>query len=66
MRLTLSRYRFRNTFIAGGLAIAGALLVLLYVTSYRDDVESGAELTEVFVAARDIAEGTDGPTVACR
>jgi Flp pilus assembly protein CpaB len=64
MRLTLSRYRFRNTFIAVGLAILGALLVLLYVSSYRDDVQSGAELVEVFVAARDIPEGTDGPSVA--
>jgi Flp pilus assembly protein CpaB len=64
MRLTLSRYRFRNTFIAAGLAILGALLVLLYVSSYRDDVQSGAELVEVFVAARDIPEGTDGPSVA--
>ena len=42
MRLTLSRYRFRNTFIAGGLAIVGALLVLLYVASYRNDVQNGA------------------------
>jgi Flp pilus assembly protein CpaB len=64
MKLTLSRYRFRNTFIAGGLAIAAALLVLLYVVSYRNDVQSGAQLEEVFVAARDIPEGTDGPTVA--
>jgi Flp pilus assembly protein CpaB len=64
MRLNLSRYRFRNTFIAGVLAVAGALLVLLYVASYRNDVENGAELIEVFVAARDIPEGTDGPTVA--
>jgi Flp pilus assembly protein CpaB len=64
MRLTLSRYRFRNTFIAAGLALLGALLVLLYVSSYRDNVQSGAELEEVFVAARDIPEGTDGPSVA--
>ncbi len=64
MRVTLSRYRFRNTVVAGGLALAGALLVFLYVVSYRNDVQSGAGLVQVFVAARDIPEGTDGATVA--
>jgi Flp pilus assembly protein CpaB len=64
MRFTLSRYRLRNTLLAGGLAIAGAILVFLYVASYRNDVESGAGLVEVFVAAKDIPEGTDGSTVA--
>ncbi len=64
MRVTLSRYRFRNTFVAGGLAIAGALLVFLYVASYRNDVQNGAGLVKVFVAARDIPEGTDGAAVA--
>jgi len=64
MRFTLSRYRLRNTLLAGGLAIAGAILVFLYVASYRNHVESGAELTEVFVAAKDIPEGADGSTVA--
>jgi Flp pilus assembly protein CpaB len=64
MRFTLSRYRFRNTFIAGGLALAGALLVFLYVVSYRNDVQKGAGLVTVFVAARDIPEGTDGAAVA--
>lgn len=64
MKFTLSRYRLRNTLLAGGLAIAGAILVFLYVASYRDDVQSGAGLVEVFVAAKDIPEGTDGSTVA--
>ena len=64
MRVALSRYRFRNTFVAGALALAGALLVLLYVASYRNDVQNGAGLVNVFVAARDIPEGTDGATVA--
>jgi len=63
MKGTLARYRLRNTLMAGGLAAAGALLVLLYVMSYRSDVQSGAGLVEVFVAARDIPEGTDGGTV---
>jgi len=64
MRITLSRYRFRNTIIAGGLAIAGVVLVLLYVASYRKDVQNGEDKVEVFVATKDIPEGTDGPTVA--
>jgi Flp pilus assembly protein CpaB len=63
MKGTLARYRLRNTLLAGALAAAGALLVLLYVISYRSDVQSGAELVEVFVAARDIPQGTDGGTV---
>ena len=63
MKGTLARYRLRNTFMAGALAVAGALLVLLYVVSYRNDVQNGAGLVEVYVAARDIPEGTDGGTV---
>jgi Flp pilus assembly protein CpaB len=63
MRGTLSRYRLRNSAVAGGLALAGALLVFLYVVSYRNDVQSGANLVQVFVAARDIPEGTDGGSV---
>src|SRR5262245_56267503 len=64
MRLSLSRYRFRNTFIAGALAIVGALLVLLYVSSYRKEVQNGNDTVDVYVASKDIPEGTDGPTVA--
>src|SRR5688572_17155272 len=64
MRANLSRYRLRNTLVAGGLALAGALLVFLYVISYRNDVQNGAGLVEVFVAAKDIPEGTDGASVA--
>ncbi len=63
MRGTLSRYRLRNTAVAGGLALAGALLVLLYVVSYRNDVQSGANLVQVFVASKDIPEGTDGGSI---
>jgi Flp pilus assembly protein CpaB len=63
MRGTLSRYRLRNTAVAGGLALAGAILVFLYVVSYRNDVQSGANLVEVFVAGRDIPEGADGASV---
>jgi Flp pilus assembly protein CpaB len=64
VRITLSRSRFRNAFIAGGLAIAGALLVFAYVTSYRHDVQNGQEQVTVYVASRDIPEGTSGSDVA--
>src|SRR5262249_8665191 len=63
-RGTLSRYRWRNTAIAGSLAVAGALLVLLYVASYRHNVQTGAKLVPVYVASRDIPEGTSGASVA--
>jgi Flp pilus assembly protein CpaB len=61
---TLSRYRWRNTAIAGGLAVIGAILVLLYVASYRNHVQKGAQLVTVYAASRDIPEGTDGASVA--
>jgi Flp pilus assembly protein CpaB len=64
MKGTLSGYRLRNTLVAVGLALIGVLLVLLYVVSYRKDVQSGAGLVQVFVAAKDIPEGTDGASAA--
>ncbi len=60
----LSRYRVRNALVAGVLALVGALLVVAYVTSYRNSVTHGAGLVAVYVAARDIPEGTDGATAA--
>src|SRR5262249_60463292 len=60
----LSRYRLRNTLVAAGLALVGLLLVLLYVTGYRNNVQRGADLVPVFVAARDIPQGTTGADVA--
>lgn len=60
----LSRYRLRNTLIAGALALVGALLVFVYVVSYRKNVQNGAGLATVFVAARDIPAGTDGASAA--
>jgi Flp pilus assembly protein CpaB len=64
MRGVLSRYRLRNTLVATGLALVGVLLVLLYVTGYRNHVQQGADLVQVFVAARDIPQGTTGADVA--
>ena len=53
----LSRYRVRNALVAGGLAALGALLVIVYVVSYRNSVKQGADLVTVYVAARDIPAG---------
>jgi len=64
MNGVLSRYRLRNTLVAAGLALVGVVLVLLYVTGYRKHVQSGTDLTQVFVAARDIPEGTTGSALA--
>ena len=64
MRGLLSRYRLRNTLVATGLALIGIVLVLLYVTGYRNNVLRGADLVQVFVAARDIPQGTTGADVA--
>jgi Flp pilus assembly protein CpaB len=50
--------------VATGLALVGVLLVLLYVTGYRNHVQQGADLVQVFVAARDIPQGTTGADVA--
>jgi Flp pilus assembly protein CpaB len=58
----LSRYRVRNALVAGGLSLLGALLVIAYVVSYRNDVKQGADLIPVYVAASDIPQGTDGGT----
>lgn len=64
MKELLSRYRLRNTLLAAGLAIVGAIFIFLYVTSYRNDVQHGASLVPVYVAARDIQAGTNGGDIA--
>lgn len=56
--------KIRSYAIAGALAAGAAILVAIYVASYRKQVETGSQLVPVFVAARDIPEGTTGATVA--
>jgi len=46
------------------LAVLAAVLVGLYVVSYRNSVTRGAGLVKVLVASRDIPAGTDGSTIA--
>src|SRR3954452_13045801 len=54
MKGVLSRYRLRNTLVAAGLALVGVLLVLLYVSGYRNHVLRGGGLVAAFVAARGV------------
>jgi Flp pilus assembly protein CpaB len=46
------------------LAAAAAILIGIYVVSYRNSVTHGAGLVKVMVATRDIPAGTDGSTIA--
>lgn len=59
MQRMVSNYRLRNTLVAGGLAAVGALLVFLYISTYRKHVQTGADLVTVLVASHDIPAGTD-------
>ena len=56
--------RLRNLALPIGLAVLAAVLVGVYVISYRNSVNHGADLQKVLVAARDIPAGTDGAAVA--
>jgi len=47
-----------------GLAALAAILIGLYVVSFRNSVTHGAGLVKVIVATRDIPAGTDGSTIA--
>jgi Flp pilus assembly protein CpaB len=60
----VTKSRLRNLALPLGLAALAAILVGLYITSYRNSVTHGAGLVKVLVAARDIPAGTDGSTVA--
>ncbi len=53
-------YRLRNILIALGLAVLAAILVSVYVTQYKNHVQSGQAGEVVYVAARDIPSGTPG------
>lgn len=53
-------YRARNMIAAIGLAVLAALFVGFYVTNYKKTVEHSQQHVTVFVASRDIPEGTSG------
>jgi Flp pilus assembly protein CpaB len=56
--------RLRNLALPIGLAVLAAVLVGVYVISYRNSVNHGAGMTNVLVASRDIPAGTNGAAVA--
>jgi len=56
--------RLRNLALPLGLAVLAAVLVGIYVVSYRNSVTHGAGLVKVLVASRDIPAGTDGSSIA--
>jgi Flp pilus assembly protein CpaB len=60
----MTKYRIRNIALAVGLAGVSALLIGLYLTSYRKHVDKGATLVPALVAARDIPQGTTGEQIA--
>src|SRR5919106_3163549 len=53
-------YRLRNIVLAVALGIAAVALVSIYVTNYKRTVRQGEETVTVFVAAKEIPEGTTG------
>jgi Flp pilus assembly protein CpaB len=57
-------YRIRNIAIAIALAVVAALLTTFYVTNYKRTVQSEEKSVGVFVASRDIPDGTAGSEVA--
>lgn len=60
----MTKSRLRNLALPLGLAALAAILVGIYITSFRNSVTHGAGLVKVLVAAKDIPAGTDGSSVA--
>jgi pilus assembly protein CpaB len=60
----VTKSRVRNLALPLGLAAAAAILIGIYVVSYRNSVTHGAGLVKVMVATRDIPAGTDGSAIA--
>ena len=46
------------------LAVLAAVLVGIYIISFRNSVTQGAGMVKVLVASRDIPAGTEGSSVA--
>jgi Flp pilus assembly protein CpaB len=53
-------YRIRNIAVAVGLALVAALLTTFYVANYKRHVQQSESTVTVFVAKRDIVQGTPG------
>lgn len=57
-------YKARNLGIAVVLAIVAALLTVMYVSSYKHNVQRGEQTVPVVVAAKDIPAGMSGVEIA--
>src|SRR5436305_10091651 len=53
-------YRVRNIAVAVGLALIAALLTTFYVANYKRHVRQSEATVSVYVATRDIPQGTSG------
>jgi Flp pilus assembly protein CpaB len=53
-------YRLRNIAVAVGLALVAALLTTFYVANYKRHVRQAESTVKVYVAKRDIPQGTAG------
>jgi Flp pilus assembly protein CpaB len=53
-------YRIRNIAIAVGLALVAALLTTFYVANYKRHVQQSESTVTVYIATRDIPQGTTG------
>jgi Flp pilus assembly protein CpaB len=53
-------YRIRNIAVAVGLALVAALLTTFYVANYKRHVRQSESTVSVYVAKRDIPQGTSG------
>jgi Flp pilus assembly protein CpaB len=60
----VTKSRLRNFALPVALAGLAAILIGIYIVSYRNSVTHGAGLVKVLVAARDIPAGTDGSAIA--
>jgi Flp pilus assembly protein CpaB len=60
----VKKSRLRSLILPVGLAVIALVLIGVYMVSYRNSVDNGAELVKVLVAARDIPAGTGGAAVA--
>src|SRR3954447_4429648 len=54
-------YRVRNIAVAVGLALIAALLTTFYVANYKRHVRQSESTVTVYVAKKDIPQGTPGP-----
>jgi Flp pilus assembly protein CpaB len=60
----VTKTRLRNMMLPVALAALAVVLIGIYIVSYRNNVNNGAELVKVLVAARDIPANTKGTEVA--